>query len=333
MKPGFFTYSNLSNTIINNASKDYTEFLLMQIMNESKKQVIFINEDFSQDRLLKNLEFLGINNVIFLSDFSEGVYNFSSVKIEGGARFILEAGRTLTEDANLIIIDYKLLLKKIPPLSFFQEKIVVERGKKLSYASFIQKLLEFGFTRCENVYEIGEIAVRGFIIDIGILSGFYRIEFEGEKVISIFHFNTETQRKEKGDTFSEVIVLPVKMAIFKEEEIEIIKERLHNFDIQGSQDFLSKIDEFYSLSLHNYLPLFYESTSSILSFFKKDAVFVSSSLLNLRLLEIQKEAKRNYDEYKNEGRFVLPPDILFESFSLSRLNTHIQLSEFAKETV
>lgn len=326
MKPQFSTYSNLSNTIINNARKDYTEFCLLQVMKESKRQVIFINEEFQEDRLVNNLEFLGVKNLLCLPDFADGFYNFSSFKIEKGCRFILNASSLLEKEFDIVIVDYKLLLKKLPPVSFFHKKITVERGKTLLYSLFVEQLLEFGFTRCENVYEIGEIAVRGFIIDVGTFLGFFRIEFEGEKINSIFYFNTETQRKEKGESLLKADILPVKMVILQESELEGIMQRLNSLELEGASDFISRIGDFYSLSLHNYLPLFYENTSSILSFFRKDAVFVFSNFLKGRLLEIEKEAKRNFEEYRAVGRFILPPHILFSDFSLMQLNPHVQLS-------
>lgn len=327
MKQEFFTYSNLSNTIINNASKDYTEFLLMQIVKESKKQVIFINEGFSTERLLKNLAFLGLENAIFLSDFSEGIYNFSSINPAKSAFFIASIHQILEEDWKLAVLDYRLLLKKIPPIDFFREKICIQRSSQLSYAGLIIKLLQYGFVRCENVYEVGEIAVRGLLIDIGLLSGFFRIEFDGSKINSITRFNAETQRKEKAESIEEIFILPIKLAILLEEKMDSIKERLYHLALPETEDFLSKIGEFYSLSLHNYLPLFYENTSIITSFFKQDSVFVSSNLLHLRLENFKKEAERNFAEYKSSGHLILPPSIMFEQFSLEKLTSHIQLFE------
>ncbi len=76
----------------------------------------------------------------------------------------------------------------------------LKRGEKVSIAFVTDLLAEYGFERTDYVYEAGQYAVRGGIVDVfSFANEFpYRIEFFGDDVESIRTFDTLTQLSVKN---------------------------------------------------------------------------------------------------------------------------------------
>ncbi|MDR2691497.1 MAG: transcription-repair coupling factor [Dysgonamonadaceae bacterium] len=89
--------------------------------------------------------------------------------------------------------------------------LTVSRGEKINTA-FVEEVLEsYGFKWVDYVYEPGQYAVRGSIIDVFSFSGEYpfRIDFFGDEVESIRTFDVETQlSKEKLSSISIISMQP-----------------------------------------------------------------------------------------------------------------------------
>ncbi len=76
-----------------------------------------------------------------------------------------------------------------------EQTLVLNRGERVD-VSFVQEtLLSFGFHRVDYVYEPGQFAVRGGIVDVYSFSSDYpfRIDFFGDEVDSIRTFDVQTQ--------------------------------------------------------------------------------------------------------------------------------------------
>jgi transcription-repair coupling factor (superfamily II helicase) len=76
-----------------------------------------------------------------------------------------------------------------------EQTLVIKKGEELS-VGFIEEMLEmYGFTKEDFVYEPGDYAVRGGIVDVFSFSDdvAYRIEFFGDEIESIRSFDPQTQ--------------------------------------------------------------------------------------------------------------------------------------------
>lgn len=81
-------------------------------------------------------------------------------------------------------------------------------GERVGMDFIIEVLSGYGFTRVDYVYEPGQYAVRGSIIDVFSLSSEYpfRIDFFGDEVESIRTFEVETQLSK--DKKEDIIIVP-----------------------------------------------------------------------------------------------------------------------------
>nr|WP_262914186.1 transcription-repair coupling factor [Portibacter lacus] len=85
--------------------------------------------------------------------------------------------------------------KVVSPELLSEQKIEIKVGEKLDTDTIIEVLVEYGFVREEFVYEPGQFAIRGGIVDIFSYGNEwpYRIELFDEDIESIRNFNPTTQ--------------------------------------------------------------------------------------------------------------------------------------------
>ena len=111
-----------------------------------------------------------------------------------------------SETPYLIITYPEALSEKVVSGNALQNNtLTISKEEKID-STFVEEVLEsYGFERVDYVYEPGQYAIRGSIIDVFSFSNEYpyRIDFFGDEVESIRTFDVETQlSKEKLDTIS-----------------------------------------------------------------------------------------------------------------------------------
>jgi transcription-repair coupling factor (superfamily II helicase) len=98
--------------------------------------------------------------------------------------------------------------KVINPTTFSKNTIFIKTNQKLDTAFLFEFLIEMGFTKVDFVYEPGQFAIRGGIIDIYSFGNEhpYRVELFDDEVDTIRLFNAETQLSERK--LSQVTIIP-----------------------------------------------------------------------------------------------------------------------------
>lgn len=111
-----------------------------------------------------------------------------------------------------IVTSPEALAEKVPaPDKLEKNTIILHSGKKSNMSEILTRLREFGFREVDYVYEPGQFARRGSILDIFSFSNEYpyRADFFDDEIDSLRTFNVETQ-----------------LSIERLEEISIIPERV-----------------------------------------------------------------------------------------------------------
>lgn len=92
-----------------------------------------------------------------------------------------------------------LFEKVVVPSTLTKHIISIKQADEIDVTAILQKLVEHGFTRTDFVYEPGQFAVRGGILDIYSYGNEkpYRIELFGNEVDSIRIFDPESQLSER----------------------------------------------------------------------------------------------------------------------------------------
>jgi transcription-repair coupling factor (superfamily II helicase) len=101
---------------------------------------------------------------------------------------------------NIIITYPEALFEKVVLSKTLSENIIsIKQGDALDVNGILGKFVDYGFDRTDFVYEPGQFAVRGGILDIYSFGNEkpYRIELFGNEVDSIRIFDPETQLSER----------------------------------------------------------------------------------------------------------------------------------------
>lgn len=116
-------------------------------------------------------------------------------------------------DTPAIIVTYpEAITEPVPKREELSGKTLhIKRGETISISTLVEFLSDMGFERVDFVYEPGQYAVRGGIVDIFSYSHDdpYRLDFWGDEVDSIRCFELETQlSKDERPEQCDIIGLP-----------------------------------------------------------------------------------------------------------------------------
>ena len=99
-------------------------------------------------------------------------------------------------EARIIVTYPEALNESVPaPHSLQQQTIPLATEQEIAQSALIQQLIEMQFQRVDFVYEPGQFAVRGGIVDVFSFAheSPYRVDFFGDEIDSIREFDIETQ--------------------------------------------------------------------------------------------------------------------------------------------
>ena len=122
--------------------------------------------------------------------------NSSHVMLRTEALTKLAAGN----NKNIIVTYAEALFEKVVLSKTLSENIIaIKQGDVLDVNTVLSKFVDYGFERTDFVYEPGQFAIRGGILDIYSFGNEkpYRIELFGNEVDSIRIFDPETQLSER----------------------------------------------------------------------------------------------------------------------------------------
>ncbi len=248
------------------------------------------------------------------------------------------------------VIAADALLRRIAPVHLLDNLAeLVETGEDLDRDDLVAKLTRSGYEHVSLVQNSGEFTVRGGIIDIfppsfsaagneGIDAPL-RLDFFGDTVESIRYFDPISQRSIKE--VSETILLPVSDILFPPSDADCCsiassfealskKENWSSEPSRKIKEYLSEKCPFPGIEF--FLPLFYETTDSVLDVLPQNALVIEiNSLSQQQSLQLVRERiESNYQEANLTNQPALSPSQLFleeeeleqQLASFSRLQVH-----------
>ena len=179
---------------------------------------------------------------------------------------------------RLVIITVNALIQKNIPLKYFPNNIrELTVGAEINLSTFVKNAIDTGYRRTGNVIDIGEIAVRGGIVDI--YSPNYidpiRIDFFGDEVEELKFFDPSTQLTKVS--INNVTVLPISEILLNTDNINLFKYNYRKiFGSSASQDdFFQSISEgIHYPGLEHWASLFYKKLESIFDILGDDFSYV-----------------------------------------------------------
>lgn len=187
--------------------------LLAALYSRKPKTTLLVAHDEEEAAYLVNdlQQLLGEGKVLYFPATFKSAYQFESVDNAN----VLQRAETLSvlqadwKQAYIIVTYGKGLAEKvINPISLQKNTFPIKQGDRIGMEMLIDLLAEYDFERSDFVYEAGQFAVRGGIVDVYSYSADlpYRLEFFGDEVESIRTFHPETQLS--IDTKGQVSIIP-----------------------------------------------------------------------------------------------------------------------------
>lgn len=109
------------------------------------------------------------------------------------------------EPVSIVTYPEALVEKVVSRQTLNQQTLTLATGKQYETEAITKKLTDYGFEHVDYVYEPGQFAMRGSILDVYSFASEYpyRIDFFGDEIDSIRTFEVETQlSKEKKNSVS-----------------------------------------------------------------------------------------------------------------------------------
>lgn len=222
---------------------------------------------------------------------------------------------------GVLLISASTLAQRVAPYSWvLGEHFDIRVGQKFNLEQQKLRLVQAGYHLVDTVYDHGEFAVRGSIMDI-FASGQdapIRIDLFDDEIDTLKFFDPETQRT--TTTLKSFTVLPAKEFPLKEAR-SIFRDRYSELfptaNPKKNPIYQDVLDGIASPGIEFYLPLFFDKTymqsqSTLTTYFPKNCIVITNNDIDTDLTSFWKEVFRRYEDRRhNADQPILPPDELF----------------------
>ncbi len=250
--------------------------LTAAIIKSIKKRHLFILSDKEKAAYFQNdLKELFVKKEIlfFPSSYKRSAIKKSSGKLDDGSVIMrTEVLNTIQKSRSYIIVTYpEALLEKVTNRNELEDNTLeLKVGEEVPISFIKEMLIEYGFEIADFVYEPGQFAVRGSIVDIFSYSNDYpyRLDFFDEEIESIRTFDTVSQLSKAK--FEEVSIVSDIQSIAEEDnKISFFKFISSKTNI-WSDDFAWFFEKIKNISENNDFTnlLTYEETKKFFNKFK-----------------------------------------------------------------
>ena len=135
----------------------------------------------------------------------------------------------INNEKGIIITNLMGYLRFLPSKETFKQSyITIETGKEYNMETLIKKLFALGYKKETTVNMTGEIATRGFVLDIFPLNleNPVRLEFWGDEIDSVKEFDIDTQLTNKK--IDKITIFPNTETLIKGSEFDTPHRKLAN---------------------------------------------------------------------------------------------------------
>ena len=238
---------------------------------------------------------------------------------------------------GVLIASAPVLLQKLPPVDYVAARsLSLRSGQALPRDAFVDSLIAAGYLRVPQVSEHGEFAVRGSLIDIYPMGSArpIRIDFFDDDIESLRYFSPGTQLS--GEIIDQVEVLPAREIPLDADSIRGFRERYRErFEGQPgkSRVYREISDGIAHGGIEYYLPLFFESTATLLDYLPQDCVVLAPQGLESTLDQTWHEIEERYELSRldperpilsTEETFNSPADMLAQMGDLRQIRYSAQ---------
>lgn len=242
---------------------------------------------------------------------------------------------------GIILVPIATLLHRLAPVEYLAgNSFALQEGQSLELGAFRKRLDQAGYQYTETVYQPGEYAVRGSLIDLYAMGSEapLRIELFDDEVESLRYFDPDSQRT--TDVIKSFSLLPAREFPLTDQAISQFRQCFNaNFEVESNacpiyQDVSQGLAP---AGIEYYIPLFYNlQMSTLLDYLPASTQVIRVGDLAPAIEHFWQDVHQRYDDYGHDvERPLLAPKHLFlsqdEAFGLLKQQTNMHLQEAAFE--
>lgn len=217
---------------------------------------------------------------------------------------------------GILVVPITTALHRLAPKRFLLGgSLVLDVGQKLDVEQMRGRLEAAGYRCVDTVYEHGEFAVRGALIDLFPMGSDtpYRIDLFDDEIETLRTFDPETQRS--VDKVESIRLLPAREFPLEKKAVTDFRGRFReHFDVDFRrcpiyQDLSTGITP---AGIEYYLPLFFEETDTLFDYLPGDTQVFSLPGIEKAAEHFWTDARSRYEDRRvDPERPLLPPADIF----------------------
>ncbi|WP_027966682.1 transcription-repair coupling factor [Halomonas halocynthiae] len=230
--------------------------------------LLVITPDTAQaQRLESELEFFSTLPVLPFPDWETLPYDSFSPHQEIVSARLRTLRRLQDGEHGIVLVSINTVMQRLPPVDYIAGRVMtLSTGMQLDREGFRKRLSLAGYRAVETVFEPGEYALRGAIIDLYPMGSDapLRVDLMDDEIDTLRYFDPDTQRSDVK--IDHVELLPAHEYPLSPEAIARFREGFETlFDIDPRQCplYVDALKGIPSPGVEQYLPLFFQHTATL----------------------------------------------------------------------
>jgi len=220
---------------------------------------------------------------------------------------------------GLLLVPIATLMQRLPPRSHaLGRNIQLKTGQTLVIEDFRQRLQQAGYSHADPVYQAGQFAVRGSVIDL-FPSGRklpLRIDLFDEEIDSLREFDPESQRSTAQ--LQDFNMLPAREYPCDAASFDDLRKAFrYRFvvDTRNVSLYQDLRQGMHPQGLEQYLPLFFEHTESLLDYLPVKPLVITQHGIEEAAIDFWSSTTERWEQRRHDiERPVLdPPELYFNT--------------------
>lgn len=303
--------------------------------NSGKLSLVVCESMQTANQLERELNFFAPTlKILQLPDWETLPYDNMSPHQDITSERLSTLSQLSSASSGVLVVSATTLMQKLAPRSFVSaNSLIIKCGTNFDIKSRRIEFEDCGYRCVDTVYEHGEFAVRGSIVDV-FPSGAnkpYRIDLFDNEVETLRTFDTETQRS--SEKIDEVRLLPAREYPLDADGVTHFRNRWHeqfNVDHRLCATYQDVSDGLPSAGIEYYLPLFFEQLETLFDYLPQNTEIFNIGQTETALDSFWRELNNRYDSRKGDvQRPILQPKDLYlsveEIFSHYKQYSRIEL--------
>ncbi|MEZ5524203.1 MAG: transcription-repair coupling factor [Pseudomonadales bacterium] len=305
-KPITGTHEAATSLAIYEASLDHDGFSL-----------VITADTNSADQLVSELNFFsaGKANILSFPDWETLPYDSFSPHQDIVSQRLLTLYRLPQLKRGILVIPVTTLMQRTAPSQFvLGNSLIVEPGQQFDIQKTREHLAHAGYHVVDTVYEHGEFAVRGSIIDVFPMGSAtpYRIDLFDDEVEQLRTFDPENQRT--LEKVSEIRILPAREFPMNDEAIALFRQNWRgrfDADPKGSYIYQEVSSGITPSGVEFYLPLFFDKVASLFDYLPENTQVFTFARLDEAAEHYWQEINNRYEDrrYDTQRPLLTPNEI------------------------